>query len=102
MSGPSIATRFALWPWKSIVIAAVIFLGACSEKSMPLRVTMPALPAEVAQPCPLPTPLPDGQVPTLIAALLDAWEGLAECEVRRAGAVRAYEAARSINNEVTP
>lgn len=63
---------------------------------------MPALPAEVAQPCQLPAPLPDGQVPTLIAALLDAWEGLAECEVRRAGAVAGYEAARSINNEVTP
>lgn len=63
---------------------------------------MPALPAEVSHQCQLPSPLPDGSIPTLVAALMDSWQATAECEVRRAAAVRAYEAARSINNEVTP
>jgi hypothetical protein len=52
----------------------------------------------VSQPCDLPAPLSDGAIPTLITALLDAWEAGAECEVRRAAAVKAYEAARTINN----
>jgi hypothetical protein len=60
---------------------------------------MPALPAQVAQPCPLPAPLPDGDISTLISALLDAWEGQTVCEIRRAAAVDAYEAARAVNNQ---
>jgi hypothetical protein len=59
---------------------------------------MPPLPAQVVQPCPLPSPLNDGDISTLISALMDAWEGQAVCEIRRAAAVDAYEAARGINN----
>ena len=43
-------------------------------------------------------PLPDGDISTLISALLDAWEGQAVCEIRRAAAVEAYDAARATNN----
>lgn len=84
--------------WQSLLIALVVLsLTACAEKSMPLRASMPPLPAQVVQPCTLPSPLPDGNVSTLITALLDSWEASSECEVRRAGAVQAYEAARKLN-----
>jgi hypothetical protein len=43
------------------------------------------------------TALHDGDISTLITALLDAWEGQAVCEIRRRGAVEAYEAARAVN-----
>ena len=77
----------------------VLFLAGCSSKSTPqLQVSLPQLPATVSQPCALPSPLPDGAIPTLITALLDAWEAGAECEVSRAAAVKAYENARNINN----
>jgi len=90
--------------WQSLLIALIaLSLTACASKSIPpQRPTVPPLPARVVQSCALPIPLPDGDVSTLIAALLDAWEGMTECEVKRAGAVQAYEAARAINNEVMP
>ncbi len=99
MSAPSTATASERWPLIAIVIATALLMTACSAKSTPpLRPTLPPLPAQASQPCDLPAPLADGQVPTLIAALLDAWEGQAECEVRRRAAVEAYEAARAVNN----
>ena len=58
---------------------------------------MPQLPAQVVQPCPLPSPLNDGDISTLISALLDAWEAQAVCEIKRAAAVEAYDAARKMN-----
>ena len=85
--------------WQSLLIALIaLSLTGCAGKSMPpLRPTLPPLPATVEQPCRLPSPIPDGNVSTLISALLDAWEGLSECEVKRRGAVAAYEAARRLN-----
>ncbi len=75
----------------------VLCLSGCSGKSTPqLQASLPQLPATVSQPCDLPSPLPDGAIPTLITALLDAWEAGAECEVRRAAAVKAYENARAV------
>ena len=79
-----------------IALIAASLMG-CAPKSMPLRASMPQLPAQVTQPCPLPSQLPDGDISTLISALLDAWEAQAVCEIRRAAAVEAYEAARKLN-----
>jgi hypothetical protein len=54
----------------------------------------------VVQPCALPSPLPDGNVSTLITALLDSWHDLAECSARQHAAVEGYDAARkSVNGE---
>jgi hypothetical protein len=64
----------------------------------PLRPTLPPLPAQAVQPCTLPSPLPDGNVSTLITALLDSWEAQSACEVKRRAVVDAYEAARAVNN----
>lgn len=97
MSAPFTATKFALLHLLPIVLTACLLMG-CSATSMPpLRPTVPQLPAQVVQACHLPSPLADGNVSTLISALLDAWEGQAVCEIRRAAAVRAYEAARRLN-----
>lgn len=93
------ATRSALW--QSLLISLVaLSLTACADKSMPpLRVTLPPLPAQAVQPCALPSPLPDGNVSTLITALLDSWEAQSQCEVKRRAVVDAYEAARAVNGE---
>lgn len=102
MSEPSsgIASITGLWKSIGIALVCVIFLPGCSGKSTPqLQASLPQLPATVSQPCALPSPLPDGAIPTLISALLDAWEAGAECEVRRAAAVKAYENARAVNNQ---
>jgi hypothetical protein len=80
-----------------VISLTVPFLIGCSDKSMPLRVTMPPLPAKVMEPCALPSQLLDGQIPTVLTALQDAWQATSECEIRRAAAVEAYEAARAVN-----
>ncbi len=46
--------------------------------------------------------LKDGDLATVVDSLTYHQQALAECEVKRSAAVRAYEAARAINNEVTP
>ena len=98
MSEPFTGIASITGPSKSTVIALIaMFLTGCSGKSTPqLQASLPQLPATVSQPCTQPSPLPDGAIPTLITALLDAWEAGAECEVRRAAAVKAYENARAV------
>ena len=98
--GQFIVTRSGLWQSLLIALTALSLTACAGRSTPPLRPTVPQLPAQVVQACHLPSPLPDGNVSTLITALLDSWHDLAECSARHHAAVEGYDAARkSVNGE---
>lgn len=89
-------TSRALSLLKSLAICLVCMsLIACSTPQTNTRVTLPPLPATVSSPCPALMLLVNGELATLVDSLTYHQQALAECEVKRAGAVQAYEAARA-------
>ena len=87
-------------PTKSIAISLVaLSLTACGGQATNTRVTLPPLPASALQTCGPLMPLGSGEIPVLFDRNEYHQAKLAECEVRRAAAVKAYEAARAVNNQ---
>lgn len=98
-SAPSGETALStrLWTCLGIVLAAVLLMS-CETTPTNMRPSLPALPASVSSPCLPMRLLLDNEIATLLAANNYHMEALAECEVKRAGAVDAYNKARTVSN----
>lgn len=72
-------------------------LTACGKNSMPpsrLSPVPPELPAELAAPCPMPSPLLSNDIAALTLKLAETAQLLGECAIKHAGTVNAHHKAR--------
>jgi hypothetical protein len=75
-----------------VTLPLALTLTCCGSSTRPAR--LPALPAQIAAPCPPLAPIGDVTIAALVLADAEAAFAYARCQAKHRAAVDAYEAAR--------